>query len=252
MLKNWISQLKRYIKNFIYRFIIFLSLVFPFIIFAKTLAACTICNDWSFVFFIQSFLNSIPVIGSYLLNIIYDDIVINIDHDVYKPINSLMALATGLGSAFGWTFSEFLMPMNMTGPGGNVPGTQEGGNPSGTQGGGNPQGQPQGQPQGNPQGHGLDPITGRYIIDDPTGVRNRPLVDNNGNPTSLQPFASFLANAMDHQRLRVNGSIHLHPEFYDQATLDWMRRYNAQYYPNRTQGYFWNSKKYVNELRRRP
>jgi hypothetical protein len=56
---------------------------------------------------------------------------------------------------------------------------------------GNP---PTGNPHGGGQGYYYDPVTGNYIIEDPTGVLSTPF----NSPLSKQPYASNMARALEH------------------------------------------------------
>jgi hypothetical protein len=86
------------------------------------------------------------------------------------------------------------------------------GNPSGNPTTGNPSstGNPTGNPTGG-QGYFLDPINGKYRVEDPTGVRLRPYSSSG----SKQPYASNMARALEHHKNNSGTANRSQFPFYD-------------------------------------
>jgi hypothetical protein len=104
--------LQKVLQNFVHLFLkkllVYILLVLPCILLFKTLYICLKTNNFGSLFFTQEFISNIPIIGSYILNLIYyNNIIIPQDIIINNQGISNLILVGGVGGSFGWTLSNF-------------------------------------------------------------------------------------------------------------------------------------------------
>lgn len=91
------------------RLLAYIMLVLPCILLFKTFYICLKSNNFHLLFFTQELISNIPIIGAYILNLIYgNNLILSQDIIINNQDISNLIFVGGIGGSFGWNLFNFI------------------------------------------------------------------------------------------------------------------------------------------------